>query len=99
MRALLRHRGDRRVHQALDERLELVKAGLTRRDLVKLGLMTGGGVGGGLVFADKSLADRGNIGSLPPLTPFVEPLTILPALPERGVSELSPAPAIAPNRA
>ena len=45
MRALLRHRGDKRALQALDERLELVRAGLTRRDLVRMGLMTGGGVG------------------------------------------------------
>jgi FtsP/CotA-like multicopper oxidase with cupredoxin domain len=99
MRALLRHRGDKRAHQALDERLALVEAGLTRRDLVKLGLMTGGGVGGGLLLSDRALADQGDIGSLPPLQPFVEPLPILPVLPERSVSELSPAPAVAPNRA
>ena len=51
MRALLRHRGDKRALQALDERLELVRAGLTRRDLVRMGLMTGGGVGGGLLLS------------------------------------------------
>jgi FtsP/CotA-like multicopper oxidase with cupredoxin domain len=96
---LLRHRADRRALRAFDERQELVKAGLTRRDLIKMGLMTTGGVGGGLVLADKSLADDGNLGSLPPLTPFVEPLPVLPALPSRAAADLSPAPADTPNRA
>jgi FtsP/CotA-like multicopper oxidase with cupredoxin domain len=96
---LLRHRADRRALRAFYERQELVKAGLTRRDLIKMGLMTTGGVGGGLVLADKSLADDGNLGSLPPLTPFVEPLPVLPALPSRAAADLSPAPADTPNRA
>src|SRR6185436_6250408 len=99
MRYLLRHRADRRALRAFAERQELVKAGLTRRDLVKMGLMTTGGVGGGLVLADKSLADDGGLGSLPPLTPFVEPLPVLPALPPRAVSDLTPAPTNPPNRA
>ena len=99
MRYLLRHRADRRALRAFAERQELVKAGLTRRDLVKMGLMTTGGVGGGLVLADKSLADNGGLGSLPPLTPFVEPLPVLPALPPRAESDLTPAPANPPNRA
>jgi FtsP/CotA-like multicopper oxidase with cupredoxin domain len=103
MRALLRHRGDKRALQALDERLELVRAGLTRRDLVRMGLMTGGGVGGGLVLADKALAASGKgpgaLGSLPPLAAFVQPLTILPRLPDRTRAELTPEPALSPNRA
>ena len=99
MRYLLRHRADRRALRAFAERQELVKAGLTRRDLVKMGLMTTGGVGGGLVLADKSRADDGGLGSLPPLTPFVEPLPVLPALPARAVSDLTPAPTNQPNRA
>ena len=88
MRALLRHRGDKRALQAFDERLELVRAGLTRRDLVRMGLMTGGGVGGGLALADKALAASGKgpgaLGSLPPLAPFGQPLTILPRLRDRN---------------
>jgi FtsP/CotA-like multicopper oxidase with cupredoxin domain len=98
MRVLLRHGGDRRALRAFRERQELVKAGLTRRDLVKMGLMTGGG---GLILADKSLAASGpgSLGSLPPLAPFVQPLPILPVLPERSVTELDPAPTINPNRA
>ena len=67
MRFLLRYGADRRAPR-FRERQELVKAGLTRRDLVKMGLLTGGGVGGGLLFADKSLADGGQASaSLPPL--------------------------------
>ena len=102
MRFLLRYGGDRRALRALNERQALVKAGLTRRDLVRMGLMTGGGVGGGLLVAEKSLA-RGlrssdALGKLPPLAPFVEPLPVLPALPQRDVSELLPAPGIEPNR-
>jgi FtsP/CotA-like multicopper oxidase with cupredoxin domain len=101
MRALLRHRGDKRALRAFDERLELVKAGLTRRDLVRMGLMTGGGVGGGLVFTEKGLAasgpGSGGLGSLPPLAPFVQPLAILPRLPDRAAADLTPAPTREPN--
>src|SRR2546423_6944 len=34
----------RDIQRALENRLELVKAGLTRRDLIKMGLMTSAGV-------------------------------------------------------
>ena len=102
MRFLLRYGGDRRALRAFNERQALVKAGLTRRDLVRMGLMTGGGVGGGLLVAEKSLARERRsseaLGTLPPLAPFVEPLPILPALPPRQVSEFLPAPTIEPNR-
>ena len=102
MRALLRHRGDKRALQAFDERLELVKAGLTRRDLVRLGLMTGGGAAGGLALADTALAASGPgpgaLGSLPPLAAFVQPLVILPRLPDRAQTDLTPAPTPKPNR-
>jgi FtsP/CotA-like multicopper oxidase with cupredoxin domain len=97
---LLRYGGDRRALRAFRERQELVKAGLTRRDLVKLGLVTGGG---GLLRSEKGLAAEPRspaaLGALPPLKPFVEPLTILPELPQRSVSELAPAPTLIPNRA
>ncbi len=103
MRALLRYRGDRRALRAFDERLELVKAGVTRRDLMKMGLTTGAGVGGGMLLSDKSLAAGGRgpgaLGALPPLAPFVQPLVVLPTLPERNVDELRPTPTLAPNRA
>jgi FtsP/CotA-like multicopper oxidase with cupredoxin domain len=99
MRFMLRHGADRRALRAFAERQELVKAGLTRRDLVKMGVLSTGGVGGGFVLADKSLADDGGgPGPLPPLTPFVEPLPISPVLPERAAAQLVPAPTIGPNR-
>ena len=37
-------RREREVQQALNNRLELVKEGFTRRDLMKMGVMTGAGV-------------------------------------------------------
>src|SRR5215211_1429201 len=102
MWALLRHRGDRRALRAFDERLELVKAGLTRRDLVRMGLLTGGGLGGGLLVSEKGLAQGSRrpdaLGPLPPLEPFVEPLTVLPVLDDRAEAELSPAATASPNR-
>src|SRR3954447_8474806 len=82
MRVLLRYRGDRRGLRAFQERQELVKAGLTRRDLVRMGLLTGGGVGGGLLLAERAVADDGgSLGALPPFTAFKDPLPILPPLP------------------
>src|SRR3954468_7316871 len=104
MRALLRHGGDRRALRAFDARQELVKAGLTRRDLVRMGLVTGGAAAGsGLLIAEKGLAAElrapNALGALPPMTPFVEPLPVLPALPQRDVAELAPAPTNDPNSA
>jgi FtsP/CotA-like multicopper oxidase with cupredoxin domain len=103
---LLRHGGDRRALRAFDARQELVNAGLTRRDLVRMGLVTGGGVGGGLLVAEKALAKDGRgpgaLGSLPPLAPFVEPLPILPVLPTRNPATdpgfTAHPPTAAPNR-
>ena len=84
----------------------MVKAGYTRRDLVKMGLLTSGGVGGGLVWADKSLADgqrNSDLGSLPPLALFSQPLPILPVLPNRDPATdpgfAAHPPTASPNRA
>jgi FtsP/CotA-like multicopper oxidase with cupredoxin domain len=97
------HGADRRALRAFAERQELVAAGLTRRDLVKLGLMTGGAYGAGMVVTDarlpRELRLASALGALPPMTPFVEPLPILPVLQERNASELSPAPGADPNYA
>lgn len=58
---------------------------------------------GGLLVSERALAADvrlpGALGALPPLKPFVEPLPILPVLPERRASELVPAPTNSPNRA
>jgi len=95
---LLRHNPDKRALRALRARQELVKAGVTRRDLIKAGMMTGGGV----LLTDVGLPSRAaaatNTGS-PPVTPFVEPLPILPQLPARAVTTLNPAPTNSPNTA
>ena len=49
MRVVLRYGADRRAVRAFGRARSSCKAGLTRRDLAKMGLMTGGGVGGGLL--------------------------------------------------
>src|SRR3954452_13201696 len=41
---------------AFAERQEMAKAGLTRRYLVRIGLIAGGGVGGGLLATEKGMA-------------------------------------------
>jgi len=107
MRALLRYGGSRRALRAFAERQEMVKAGLTRRDLMRMGLIVGGGAGGGLLVTEKGMAAdlRSNdaLGKLPPLARFVEPLPIPPVLPERNPatdpSFLEHPSTVAPNRA
>ncbi|MGH3327479.1 MAG: multicopper oxidase domain-containing protein [Streptomycetales bacterium] len=90
---LLRYKPDKRVMRARRARLELVKAGVTRRDLIKAGMMTSAGV----LLTEVGLP-RMALAS-PPLTPFVEPLPIPPVLPERPVAQFDPAPTNDPNRA
>ena len=83
----------RDIQKALNNRLELVKAGFTRRDLIKMGLMTSGGVlimKGGLTHP-ASASDGGDnceLGKSPqPARVFVDPLPIPPQLPERPLSD------------
>src|SRR6478672_5896959 len=101
MRVVLRYGADRRAVRAFRARQELVKAGLTRRELARMGLLTGGGVGAGLLTAEKGLAKElrstSALGALPPLKPFVQPLTVLPTL--QPVTNLTPASTISPNPA
>jgi FtsP/CotA-like multicopper oxidase with cupredoxin domain len=71
-----------------------------------MGLLT---TGGGYLVAKRGLsawasggtASLGecHLGASPILTPFVEPMPIMPVLPERSLADLSPAPTIAPNTA
>ena len=50
--------------------------------------------------ADGSEDGAGSVSiTSPPLTPFVEPMPVLPVLPPRSIGELSPPPTISPNRA
>src|SRR5712691_11067651 len=95
-------RKEREVQQALNNRLELVKEGFTRRDLMKMGLMTGAGVlipKLGLTHAygqdlsaplSSSSFSRSNcdIGNSPqPAQVFVDPMPIPPELPARPLSD------------
>ena len=99
----------RDIQQALNNRLELVKAGFTRRDLMKMGLMTGAGVlipKVGLThaygqFSHGSNCDLGN--SPQPAQVFVDPMPIPPELPARPLTDpgllFGTPPQICPNNA
>lgn len=104
-------RREREIQQALNNRLELVKEGFTRRDLMKMGLMTGAGVlipKLGLTHAygqynhdHGSGCDLGN--SPQPAQVFVDPMPIPPELPARTLTDpgltFGAAPMICPNNA
>src|SRR5262249_4116580 len=99
----------RDIQRALNNRLELVKAGLTRRDLIKMGLMSGSG----LLIAKDGLThpmasgdggDNCGLGNSPrPARVFVDPMPIPPRLPERPLSDpglqFGAPPQICPNNA
>src|SRR5712691_3577363 len=95
-------RKEREVQQALNNRLELVKEGFTRRDLMKMGLMTGAGVlipKLGLTHAygqdltaplSSSSFSRSScdLGNSPqPAQVFVDPMPIPPELPARPLTD------------
>jgi len=84
---------------AAENRRQIVAAGLTRRDLVKAGLLTSAGY----LVAKKGLSARwGSIipvaqAQSPPVKPFVQPMTIMPT--KLPVPVLIPAPQVVPNTA
>src|SRR6266849_10449829 len=93
-------RKEREVQQALNNRLELVKEGFTRRDLMKMGLMTGAGVlipkvglthALGQTLSSSSFSGSRTdckLGDSPqPAQVFVDPLPIPPQLPARPLSD------------
>jgi FtsP/CotA-like multicopper oxidase with cupredoxin domain len=105
-------RWERERQQALNNRLELVKEGFTRRDLMRMGLMTGAGVlipKVGLTHTSlaqttsywysRSGCDLGN--SPMPAQVFVDPMPIPPELPARTLTDpgltFGAAPQICPN--
>jgi len=106
-------RRERETQQALNNRLELVKEGFTRRDLMKMGLMTSAGVliaKSGLTHAQTtssfSYSDRSNcnLGNSPrPAQAFVDPMPIPPELPARPLTDpglqFGAPPQICPNTA
>src|SRR2546423_1699143 len=89
----------RDIQRALENRLELVKAGLTRRDLIRMGLMTGAGVlipKGGLTHAQTTSSSFSGSGcysncspgcSPQPARVFVDPLPIPPVLQPRPITD------------
>src|SRR3989442_276145 len=91
----------RDVQNALNNRLELVRAGFTRRDLMRMGLMTGAGY----LIHKSGLSSPAyascRLGTSPPITPFLDPMPIPPILPERTLADvgLQPAPSQCPNNA
>ena len=92
-------RKEREIQQALNNRLELVKQGFTRRDLIKIGLMTAAGVlipKSGLTHAQVASSNYGGSGcyngcdlgcSPQPNAVFVDPLPIPPQLPSRPLTD------------
>lgn len=103
---ILRWREPTLARIARRNRQEILRAGLTRRDLARLGLLTAGGylVGkSGLSARASSGCDPGEcgLGCSPATVPFKDPLTIPPVLPERNPATdpgFQPAPTTAPNR-
>lgn len=80
---------------AAKNRRELIAAGVSRRDLMKMGLLTSAGY----LVAKKGLSVRASTPrddpESPPTTPWVEPLPIPPV--KQPVASLSPAPTVNPN--
>ena len=85
---------ERKAWNAAKNRRELIEAGFSRRDLVKMGLLTGAGYlvakGGLSARADEPIQS-------PPTRAFIEPLPIPPI--KTPVASLTPAPTATPNTA
>ena len=73
-------------------RVELVEAGLTRRDLVKLGLLTGAGYLVTKLGLSTRAAGAGGAPKSPPTTPWVEELPVPPVASPIDAVSLGPAP-------
>jgi FtsP/CotA-like multicopper oxidase with cupredoxin domain len=80
---------------ATRNRRELIKARLSRRALMKLGLLTSGGY----LILKNGLSARASGGDpqSPPTRSFIEPLPIMPV--KQPVGGLTPNPTVAPNTA
>jgi FtsP/CotA-like multicopper oxidase with cupredoxin domain len=92
------------MQAAAKNRREFIAAGLGRRDLMKMGLLTAAGT----LLPIKGLSARRSPGSnsvcvasfepaSPPTTPFVEPMPIMPMA--TPVASLTPTPTVDPNTA
>src|SRR5262245_34620098 len=87
---------------AWQARQEIIQARLSRRDMLKLGLLTSAGY----LVAKRGLSARASsdetdceLGSSPRTSAFVERLPIMPVLPEVPLADLTPAPSECPNNA
>src|SRR5215472_15124582 len=91
----------REAETAARNRREIIAAQLTRRDLMKMGLLTGAGYlipkHGLSARPKKSDGGHDNTPVSPPTRSFIEPLAIMPVA--QPVSSLSPAPTVCPNTA
>jgi FtsP/CotA-like multicopper oxidase with cupredoxin domain len=90
----------REIANARKNRLEIIKAGLTRRDLFKMGLLTSAGYliqkNGLSAWAQSCAAGSCQPGCSPPIAPFLDPLYIPPVLPSRPLT--SPAFKLPPQQ-
>lgn len=96
---LLKYRWSRLARNAWRNRQELIAGRVSRRDLLKLGLLSGAGY----LLAKNGLSTRAHASVIysPPTRAFVDPLPIMPVkrpLPN-GAADLDPYPTIAPNNA
>ena len=95
---LLKYRWSRLARNAWRNRQEIIAARLSRRDLLKLGLLSGAGY----LLAKHGLSTRAHAEIYsPPTRAFVDPLPIMPVKRPlaNGVADLTPYPTIAPNNA
>jgi FtsP/CotA-like multicopper oxidase with cupredoxin domain len=85
---------EKRIWNAAKNRREIVEAGLSRRDLMKLGLLTSAGY----LVTKGGLSARADGNPQSPFTePFFDPLPIPPI--KQPVPSLNPAPQASPNTA
>jgi len=80
----------REIANARKNRLEIIKAGLTRRDLFKMGLLTSAGYlvqkNGLSAWAQSCAVGSCQPGCSPPIAPFLDPLYIPPVVPSRPLT-------------
>jgi FtsP/CotA-like multicopper oxidase with cupredoxin domain len=94
---VLRYRASKLAEIARRNRQEIVEAGVTRRDLMKMGLLSGAGylvAKAGLSSRATGVAHADDETVSPPTRPFLEPLPIPPV--KQPVAALSPAPQVDP---
>jgi FtsP/CotA-like multicopper oxidase with cupredoxin domain len=97
-------RAEKLKQRAAKNRREIISAGLSRRDMLKMGLLTTAGLlvpMSGLSVRARTSAGRlldsgpGSGPSSPPTRPFVQPFTRMTV--KQPVAQLNPAPTVLPN--